>query len=360
MKCRLFLAALALGAVVLPGGKGSAQDFPYLVFERYVEPLAQQIGMPGLAAVIVRNNIIEWERGYGFANVETRTPADIDTPFPIGGVTQAITGVLIGICADRHQLEVDDPIRKWVPTFPDESATVRHVLAHASAGRYQYDAAKFTALTAVVEGCTKQPYRIAATTELLDRLALTRSVPGLDLNRPEGAAARALFDERALSRYLTLLNLMAVPYRINRNGGSTRSEYPSYGVDASGGLVATARDLANFEASLDDREDNIPLSLSTLNKMWSPTVIQRNPNEPAVTTPTGQGWFVQNASGQRLVWTFGHIPDAGSALILKMPSKRLTLILLANSGGLAAGNNFEAGDVTTSPFVKVFLRLFIN
>ena len=59
------------------------------------------------------------------------------------------------------------------------------------------------------------------------------------------------------------------------------------------------------------------------------------------------------------MWTFGHIPDASSALILKMPSKRLTLILLSNSGGLAAGFNFESADVTTSPFVKVFLRLFI-
>lgn len=355
MKFRVFLAALATGALILAGERSSAQDFPYLVFERYLEPLAQQIGMPGLSAVIVRNNVIEWHRGYGYANVENKTPADIDTPYAIGGVTQAITGVLIGICVDRHQLEVDAKIRNWVPTFPDADASVREVLAHASTGRYQYDAAKFTALTTVVESCTKLPYRVAATTEILDRLALTRSVPGLDLNRPEGAAARALFEPRVLERYLGLLNLVAVPYRINRSVGATRSEYPSYGVDASGGLVATARDLANFEAELDDSDDNIPLSLSTLNRMWSQTVLGDR-----TVTPTGQGWFVQNASGQRLVWTFGHLPDAGSALILKMPSKRLTLILLANSGGLAAGYNFEQGDVTTSPFVKVFLRLFIS
>lgn len=355
MKSRVFLAALALGAVILAGGSGSAQDFPYLVFERYLEPLAQQIGMPGLSAVIVRNNVIEWHRGYGFANVENRTPADIDTPYAIGGVTQAITGVLVGICADRHLLDIDKPIRNWVSTFPDAAATVRDVLAHASTGRYQYDAAKFTALTPVVEECTKLPYRVAIVTEILDRLALTRSVPGLDLNRPEGEAARALFEPRVLERYLSLLNLVAAPYRIVRNRDPVRSEYPSYGVDASGGLVATARDLANFEAELDDSDDNVPLNLSTLTRMWTPTPLPGN----AGFTPTGQGWFVQMASGQTLVWSFGHLPDAGSALILKMPSKRLTLILLANSGGLAAGNNFEQGDVTTSPFVKVFLRLFI-
>ena len=25
--------------------------------------------------------------------------------------------------------------------------------------------------------------------------------------------------------------------------------------------------------------------------------------------PTGLGWFVTTESGQRLVWTFGHIPE---------------------------------------------------
>ena len=34
--------------------------------------------------------------------------------------------------------------------------------------------------------------------------------------------------------------------------------------------------------------------------------------------PTGLGWFVTTESGQRLVWTFGHIQDASSALIVKM------------------------------------------
>ena len=57
-----------------------------------------------------------------------------------------------------------------------------------------------------------------------------------------------------------------------------------------------------------------------------------------------------------MVWSFGYIPDAGSALILKMPHKRLTLILLSNSDGLAAGYGLERGDVSASPFVKIFLR----
>jgi CubicO group peptidase (beta-lactamase class C family) len=164
-----------------------------------------------------------------------------------------------------------------------------------------------------------------------------------------------------VERYLRVLRDVAVPYRLERRGRLTRSEYPPYGFDAAGGLVATATDLAEFERQLDDQEngDNIPISFSTLDRLWTPTVLRAPDGSIREVTPTGQGWFVQTTSGVRLVWTFGHTPNASSALIVKMPHKRLTLILLSNSDGLAAGYNFEQGDVTTSPFVKVFLRLFI-
>ncbi len=352
MKLRLFSLIAALGASILLVPAGSAQELPYQIFERYLEPLAQQIGMPGLSAVIVRNGRIEWEKGYGHADLENKISATPDTPYPIGGVTQAMTAVLLGVCTDRHLLDVDTGIRRWVPTFPSD-ASVRQVLAHASEGRFVFDAARYLALTAVVEQCLGKPYRVAVADELLERLALTASVPGLDLGQASGQAARELFDADRISRYQRQLARVAVPYRIDRSGRAVRSEYPDYGVDASGGMVSTARDLALFESELDD-DNGVPLSLSTLTKMWTPFV-----SSDGVATPTGQGWFVQTSSNVRLVWTFGHIPDAASALILKMPSKRLTLVLLANSGGLADTYRLEQGDIANSPFVKIFLRLFI-
>jgi CubicO group peptidase (beta-lactamase class C family) len=354
MKTRLFFAVLAIGTLIVPG-KGVAQDFPYQVFERYLEPLAQQIGLPGLSAVIGRNNRVEWFRDYGFADAENRTPTNIDhTLYAVGGVTQAVTAVLIGVCADRFRFDIDQPIRAFVPTYP-HNVSIRHVLAHASESRFRYDPAGYSALTSVAEQCLQMPYRKAMAVEVLDRSpGMPSSVPGLDLNRPEGAAARELFEPRVVAIYQSLLARVATPYRIDRNRYS-RSEYPSYGVDGSTGLVATARDIANFEFSLDR---GLAVSRSTLEQMWSQALVFDGLGA-RIPTPTGVGWFVQNAGGESLVWTFGHIPDASSALIVKMPRKNLTLILLSNSDGLTAGYNFEQGDVTTSPFVKVFLRLFI-
>jgi hypothetical protein len=71
------------------------------------------------------------------------------------------------------------------------------------------------------------------------------------------------------------------------------------------------------------------------------------------------GWFVQTYNNERLVWHFGLARDAYSSLILKVPSKDLTFIVLANSDGLSAPYSLENGDVTKSLFAQVFLKLFV-
>mgnify|MGYP003577468786 CR=1 FL=1 len=374
MKFRLFCVALAIGTLVVPGRGGSAQEqFPYQIFERYLAPLAQNVGMPGLSAVIVQGGAagsrgrIVWKGEYGYADLERKIPATIDTPYAVGGITQAMTGVLIGVCADRFGFAIDQDIRNFAPSFPVRETSVRQVLAHATDGRFHYDPTLYSSLTPVVESCTKQSYRQATAVEILERVTppMRRSVPGLDLARPEGAAALAQFDADTVARYQSVLREVAVPYRIDAKLRASRSEYPSYGLDAAGGLVTTAYDLAQFAIALDDRTVPVPLSFSTLDKMWSNAIFRVSGVDIAM--PTGLGWFVTNESGQRLVWTFGHIQDASSALIVKIvspatqssPEKRLTLIMLANSGGLAKGYDLENANVTSSPFVKVFLRLFI-
>ena len=76
-----------------------------------------------------------------------------------------------------------------------------------------------------------------------------------------------------------------------------------------------------------------------------------------VPLPTGFGWFVQNYEGQTVVWHFGLVKDAWSSLILKLPNRDLTFILLANSDGLSAPFALENGDVSTSAFAKLFLKM---
>jgi len=113
--------------------------------------------------------------------------------------------------------------------------------------------------------------------------------------------------------------------------------------------VSTVRDLAKFDRSLDAFE---LIAEETLEAAWTPAG-----ERGGVTSPMGLGWFVQTYKGERLVWHFGYIQNGYSSLILKVPGRRLTFILLAYGDGLSAPFQLQSGDVTRSLFATLFLRL---
>jgi len=375
MKYRLLLVSTAAAVLLATGQSRAAQEnFPFEIFGRYLGPLVAQIGMPGVSAAIIQtfpnspaSRPVIHPYNVGYADLERKIPAAYDTPYAIGGVTQAMTGALAGVCIDRfgiNQFDIDhQDMRQFVPTFPFANTSVRQVLSHSTDGRFKYDPTLFAQLTPVIESakCFNRPFRQSMATELITRLAMTRTVPGMDLNRADGEAARALFDDATVQRYQGVLRDLAVPYKIDVRGRASRTEYTTFGLDAANGMVSTVEDLAKFEIQLDKR-DGIPFSASTIDQMWSRQTfeLQANGQTIRLEMPTGLGWFVTKESNVDLVWTFGHIQDTSSALIVKMPQKGLTLVMLANSGGLARDYNLESASVTSSPFVKVFLRLFIN
>ncbi|MFN2446409.1 MAG: serine hydrolase domain-containing protein [Vicinamibacterales bacterium] len=349
---RLLIFVLAATAAL--GQRSAAQPIAFPLFERYVESLRQQTGIPGLSAAIVQGGRIVWEAGLGSRDVEGALPATPDTPYPIGDLTQTLATVLLGECADSGRLDIDAPIGQWSTSIPEASATVRQVLAHASdsaaRGGFRYDRGRFAALTLVAEACLGGEYRRLIADGVLDRLGMAESVPARDLE-DAGEAARHRFDAADSARYAAVIRRMAVPYRVDRAGRATRSEYGARGLDAASGVISTVRDLARYDAALDAGDLLRP---EVVGIAWQNALATNG-----TPLPTGLGWFVQTYNGQRLVWHFHMAPDAYSALILKVPGRDLTLILLANSDGLSASFSLADGDVTKSLFAKAFLGLFL-
>ena len=337
------ITALLTGTVVAqnPGG---ALEIGTTAFESYVESLRLQAGIPAISGALVRNGDIVWERGLGFANLENSVRATPDTTYPIADLSQTFAAVLILRCVERGQLDLDEPLRRYGVAGAAANATLRQALSHTSGGSFRYEPERFAPLTAAVEYCADQPYRMSAA-ELLDRVVMVDSVPGLDIE-DLSPSDQALFERGAMERYRRSLERLAVPYRVDRRGRATRNEIPADGINAATGIVSTVRDLARLDAAIDD---GLLVTAETRAGAWS----QR------AAAPTGTGWFVQNYRGTTVVWHFGTIPNAYSALMVKVPSRRATMILLANGDGLTAPFQLEAGDVTRSVFASVFLRMLI-
>jgi CubicO group peptidase (beta-lactamase class C family) len=319
------------------------------VFARYLEPLRIQAGIPGLSVAITSAGRIIWEGGLGFADLEARVAAAPHTPYPVASITKTFTSTLLMQCAEEGRLNLDAPIRTYTTAVPDANATVRHVLAMASdvaaGSTYRYDGDRFAALTPVVEACTGVSYRVALAGRILDRLGMADSVPGQDLEAVTDAASAA-FDLATLTRYRAVLTRIAKPYAV-RDGRPTPSEYPPKGINASAGLVSTVRDLARYDAAIDD---HALMSSSTQLMAWTPFRLASGRE-----APYALGWFVQSTVAGRAVWHYGQWPTF-SSLILKLPDRGMTLILLANSDGLSSRFPLTSGDVAVSPFARAFIQ----
>lgn len=327
--------------------------------EAYLESVRRQAGIPGLSAGLVQDGVLIWERGFGFQNVEARIPATPDTPYLVADLSQLFSSVLLLQCVEGRRLSLDDPAHLFGMAPPDSPATLRHFITHtvgdglAPGSTFEYSPERYSQLTLAIEACVPQPYRKTLSHRLLERLAMRDSVPGRDLATPS-EALQLLYDPADLERYAAVVERLATPYRLERRNRVARTELPSppEGVNAAIGLISTVRDLARFVAALDT--PLLLLEQETLDAMWS----GGRTSLDATAAPTSLGWFVQTFAGQRVAWHFGQVPNAYSSLIIRLPDRKLTLILLANSDGLTAPYQLHHGDVTRSVFANVFLRLF--
>jgi CubicO group peptidase (beta-lactamase class C family) len=258
---------------------------------------------------------------------------------------------MILACVEQRHLYLDDPIRKYGAGLPQADVTIRDLLSHTTPGAeepFAYSPERYGQLTAVMEGCESRSFR-KSVAQLLDSNAMRDSVPGTDLWRSDTVLREGEFEGEDVDRYRQVLERMAVPYKVDSRGRAERTELPPMPMSASGGLVSTVRDLARLDAALDS---TVILRQETLDVAWNPLITPRG-----FVSPMGLGWFVQSHRGERVVWHFGLIGNAYSSLVVKLPDRKLTFILLANSDGLSAPFQLHSGNVTRSLFASLFLRL---
>jgi CubicO group peptidase (beta-lactamase class C family) len=263
--------------------------------------------------------------------------------------------VLLLQCVEQRRLTLDDPIERYGLTAPEPAATLRQLLSHAAPGgrdAFLYSPERFAHLTDVMEWCAPQPFRKSVAHRILNHLAMTDSVPGTDWKDPRLTDGDELFDAGDVARYRAVLDRLAVPYKVTGRTKTERTDLAASGINASGGLVSTVRDLAKFDKALDAADEGGLLHVDTIAAAWTPAGAASG-----TPTPMGLGWFVQSYKGEPLVWHFGNVPNAYSSLVLKLPLRKMTFILLANSDGLSAPFDLPQGDVTRSLFASLFLKL---
>jgi CubicO group peptidase (beta-lactamase class C family) len=222
----------------------------------------------------------------------------------------------------------------------DERQTMRTVLGMTANGapgsRFLYNPVSFSWASRPIAEVAGVPF-----STLVDSLIL----------RPAGMTSSQRVHRRLPLRP-DLAARLALPHRIVEGRVLRSDQPPPQGDGAAGGVIASAADLARFDRALMTRR---LVSAASRERMWA---AHRSPDGTVI--PYGIGWFVQTLESDRVVYHTGLWEDAYSALYLKIPSRGLTLILLANSDGLRWPSGLDEAAVERSPFVGVFRELFLR
>jgi CubicO group peptidase (beta-lactamase class C family) len=326
--------------------------------ERQLEELRLTLKIPGVSAAIVKDQMLLWAKGLGFADVENKIPAAPETNYRIASLTKPFASTLLMQLVEQGKLGLDEPMAKYSPEFRQRFGrgpiTVRHVFTHTShdpsGDTYWYDGYRFSYLSDVIGRASGTPFRELLVKNILDTIGMADSVPGQDVldDRTKWSAS---VDADHARRYEAGLAKLAKPYRLD-GAATVRGIYPPRGISAAAGLVSNVLDLAKYDLAIDGHTF---VRAETQERAWT----------PASTTdgrklPYGLGWFIQSHDGARLVWHYGYWPESFSSLYLKLPERKISLILLANSDGLSAPFLLGAGDVMRSAFANSFLRIFVR
>ena len=324
-------------------------------FEKQTDELRSRLSIPGLSAVIVKDQQVLWARGVGFADLENRIPATPDTLYHLASLTKTFAATLIMQLVEQGKLSLDEPISRYSSDFRDDSVKIKHLLSHTSDGtpgeRYQYDGNRYDYLTAVIEKKFGKPFLEVIVETFLDPLEMSGSVPVHNVVEDSGKWAASL-GQAHLDRYAVNLSRLAQPYTLYGDHDILHVFYPEKDyVGAAAGLLSTVLDMAKYDVAIDR---HVFLKKETQQEAWTPFV-----SNGGQRLPYGLGWFVTEYHGHTLIWHYGHWGVGFSAIYLKVPAKNVSLVMLANSEALA-DHQFQAGeDIVNNVFACDFLRRFV-
>jgi CubicO group peptidase (beta-lactamase class C family) len=337
-----------VGLVLALTNTGAAEDRPVRNVAELadrLEKLRQEIKVPACSAAIARGDRVVWAKGFGMANVEMSQPATPETIYHIASLTKTFASTIILQLVEEGKIDLDAPVSRYhVKIEGADVIRVKHLLSHTSdappGARYRYDGNRFAELETVIAAASGRSFAELVCQRIIRPLGLTHTAPNV---RDARSFAFAGGDRAEFERHL------AKPYELDSQGQFKLVEYPRI-FNCSGGMISTATDVATYSIALDQGRLLKPASLAR--------AFTQSKSTDGSDLPYGLGWFVTNQSDVKIVWHYG-MWTANSALIIKVPDRRLTFVLLASSDRLSRTFQLGSGKLMNSPFARVFVEGFV-
>lgn len=343
-------------------------------FDTYVDAARKQFDVPGIAVAIVKDGRVVMEMGSGVRRLGEPAKVDAHTQFAIASNTKAFTAASLAILSDEKKLDMNDRVIDRLPWFQMSDPYVtremrlRDLLAHRSGlslgagdllywpattysteevvqrlrhvpltnsfrAEYAYDNILFAVAGLVIQQVSGMPYAQFVHDRIFAPLGMTESrIDAPDHIGPDDDVATG----HAKFNFTDLKPVDPMSWRNN---------------EAAGGIYASVHDLAKWMTmqlaggtytDANGKEQRL-FSVERQKEMWSlitpiriaePSVPELKATQPNF-SGYGEGWFVSDYRGHKLVWHTGGWPGMVSRLTL-VPDLHLGIVVLTNQESGAA------------------------
>ena len=359
-------------------------------FDPVVEKFMHERGVPGGALAVVKDRKLVYARGYGWADRDKKISAQPDTLFRIASVSKPFTAVAVFKLIEQGKLSIDaravelagikpvlangskpdarleritvrqllqhtggwdrdtsgDPMFKAVPiaTLVGEAppagprAVIRYVLGRPldfdPGTRYVYSNFGYCLLGRIIEKISGQSYEEFVRENVLKTAGITRMKIGSTREQAEGESRYYTVDTKEASNVFP--------------DGPRKVPWPYGGfhleaMDAHGGWIASAVDLARFAAALDDPEHSHLLKPNAWKEMFAPPPAPVSRREDGVLNSVfyGCGWQVrpQPKTGRINFWHLGSLPGTASLLVRRGDGISYAVLFNQRSESLKLGDS---------------------
>jgi len=333
---------------VSPSFFGEWKDAPFL--QGQIKKTALELGLPGFVAGVVQNGKLDMVQAEGFANLEKQTPMSRDHIFYVASLTKTFTAVMMMQYVQEKKISLDDYLLDYpflsVGFTPDRllhpNTRLKHFLSHTSEGapgdNFVYSGNRYNFVYGVFEKISGNTHHYdACAQEFKKRIAAPLNLSSTLSGYPVDKADPRI--PRIVTSYL--LDKAHTKAAVDAGAPGATTHFPATG------LLTTVDDLGKYMIALDE---NALLTPESYLHMTQPFVLNDGRH-----SPYGLGWSTQVIGGQSVHWHYGY-GDSFSALLIRVPEKKASFILLANTGAASAPSFLGYGNVLTSPFAVDFFK----
>lgn len=337
--------------------------------DRFLEQFVEDNRVPGAALAVTRDSKLVYAKGFGIADRESGTKVEPTSLFRIASISKPITSVAVLQLAQDDRIDLDDPIGKHLKEMARYrrhakfdprilKVTIRDLLQHSGGWdrrksfdpmgltghlrvakslqiqppvkqrdvmkfmfrerlqfdpgkRYAYSNFGYLILGTIIEDVTGERYEDYVKKRILAPLGIKTMQVGRMEKERRAKKEVAYYDRRN--------RMVTAPYGLHR-GKEVPTVYgrPMQIMDAHGGWIASAVDLARFSVALDDPAESKLLtkrSIATMFARPSGSLGVDDEGKPKASY-YALGWSVRpKSNGKANTWHTGSIQGTSTLLV---------------------------------------------